>query len=322
MKDDAWQRLQLARKRLTKATADLHRHEKEDEPAYTAWMFATCPTLLSDIRDLVTQCQSKAAVIANVEALAWRQGKPAAVIWQMYKGQLPSAEDLEDEEEEDEDEDDDWPTEEETEESEQVDELVNNLLREQGIDPDSPEAEMMRDIGRGLHRQGQPEPDAPAKDIYRRLVQQLHPDRGGEWTAQREALWHEVQRAWDARDADWLSRLEAELEIAAETLSVQSALGRLYAALTEIEAARRDTERKLRHYRKTPAWRFTLKPREPEEAATLASSLRGEREQLRAQLAHFEAILARWEKPVGIARAKQRSNGRRSSSRTTQLNLW
>lgn len=312
----AWQRLQAARIRLTKATADLHRHEQKDEPAYRSWMFATCPALLSEIRDLVTQCQAKATLVANVESLSRRHGKPPAVIWQMYKGQIPSGELLSDEEEEN---DEDWLAK-GADHDEEVDQLVDDFLREEGIDPLSPEAEMMRDFTREFARHDLPGEHEEAKEIYRRLVQQLHPDRGGEWTARREALWHEVQRAWNVRDADWLSRLEAELEIVTETLSVQSALGRLYTAMREIEAARRDTERKLRQYRKTPAWRFTLKAREPAEVNRLSSSLREERNQLLSRLANLDAIFARWEKPLGLARSKQRTPVKRPLQ-SKQLNL-
>lgn len=313
----AWQKLQAARKRLIKATADLHRHEQQDEPAYRSWMFASCPAVLSEIRELAIQCDAKRLLIANVESLAWRQGKPPAVIWQMYKGQIPSAPiNFRDEED---DEDEDWPT--EGDEDEDRDQSIDDLLREQGIDPLSPEAELIRDLGRQLTRHEDPEPEDEAKEIYRRLVQQLHPDRGGEWTERREALWHEVQRAWDVRDADWLARLEAELEIVTETLSVASAVGRLGAALKEIDAARRDTERKLREYRKTPAWRFTLKPRDPSEEEELASTLRDQRDMLRANLAALEATFARWEKPLGLARSKQR-RGEKRSLEPSQLNLW
>lgn len=325
LRDAAWERLGMARKRLTKATADLHRHEQEDEPAYRAWMFATCPTLLSEIRELMTQIQTKANLVSNVEALAWREGKPPAVIWQKYKGEVPSPEELYDDEDDDfDDEIDEEDFSSEDGKKREAERIVEELLREQGIDPLSPEAEMMRDFGRALSGRDVPSPDETAKEIYRRLVQQLHPDRGGEWSAKREALWHEVQRAWDARDADWLSRLEAELEIATETLSAQSALGRLYAAAKEIEAARRDTERKLRHYRKTPAWRFTLRERDPEEVRDLTISLREERNQLRQHLARLEETLARWSKPLGLARAKQRGAAEHAerSAKLSQLNLW
>lgn len=296
----AWAKLQSARKRLGRATADLHRHEKEDEPGYRAWMASSFPALVSEIRDLMLQIQTKSALISRVQHEASRRGKAAAVVWQSYKNQRSSADDffppLNEAEDEDRDEIDD-----------EIDDLVDEWLREQGVDPLSPEAEEMRDFARAQRRDTPPEPTDEAKEIYRRLVQRLHPDRGGEWTSEREALWHEVQRAWEAHDADWLSRLEAEMEISVETIGPTSALGRLLNALKEIEAARRDTEKKLRGYRKTPAWRFTLRPRTDREVADLASALRDDRDLLRAQLESLEATFARWEKPLGQARARERT---------------
>lgn len=314
LRDAAWERLQLARKRLTKATAELHRHEQQDTPAYRSWMMASCPALLSEIRDLTSQCERKAGLIADVEAHARRTGKPAAVIWQLFKEQIPSAEKQDEAEEE-------LLSDEEQEEDEidqhATDQIIEEFLRDEGIDPLGPEAEMMRDLGQTFRRRPPPEPIGQAKEIYRRLVQRLHPDRGGEWSAEREALWHEVQRAWEALDADWLARLEAELEIAGATLSSTSELGRLYAAQKQIEAARRDTERKLRQYRKTPAWRFTLDPRPPRALEKLVASLEDERDRLVGHLAHLETIFARWEKPLGQARAKQRHAAKLHLSRRT-----
>jgi len=311
LKSAAWARLELARKRLTKATADLHRHEKEDEPAYRSWMFATCPALLSEIRDLNAQCEGKSALIADVEAQARRQGRPAAVIWQACKAQLTSVgkEGFQAEASEDDENEDDGDEEEAAKQA--TDEMIEEFLRDAGIDPLSPEAEMMRDLGQAFfHPPGAREPSRDAKEIYRRLVQRLHPDRGGPWSSEREALWHEVQRAWDAQDADWLARLEAELEIAAETLTPESDLGRLAEALRQIEAARRDTERKLRRYRKSPAWRFTLESRRPGEVEALVSTLRTERDQLKLHLDNLNAVFARWEKPLGQARAKQKNEAK------------
>lgn len=303
LKNAAWDRLGRARKRLTKATADLHRHEQEDEPAYRRWMFASRPALLSEIRDLLAQCEGKSALIADVEARARREGRPPAVVWQLYKGQLSSVGSWSAEEAEDDD-----VSEDNDEEKEAADQIIDEFLEDAGIDPLSPEAEMMRDLGHAFFRPPAiAEPAGEAKEIYRRLVQRLHPDRGGVWSLAREALWHEVQRAWKARDADWLARLESELEIAAETLTASSELGRLSAALRQIEAARRDTERKLRYYRTTPAWRFTLETRKPGDLETLTSTLQEERRELQTHLANLDAVFTRWEKPLGQARAKQKS---------------
>jgi hypothetical protein len=301
LKNAAWEVLRAARKRLTKATEELHRHEEKDEPAHRAWMLASCPTLISEIRELTMLYQSKRALIDEIESQAWRQHRSAAAVWQAYKknGGFVDATTWDEE-----------TSEEEKDSGNLADDIINEMLRDQGIDLSSKEADELRTLGRerlGRSVKENSEPDT-AKEIYRRIVQRLHPDRGGDWTPKRESLWHEVQRAWEARDADWLARLEAELEIAQETLTGNSPLSRLYAALKETEAARRDAERKVRYYKKSPAWRFTLKRHGREEVAVLASQLRRERDDLRAALAAAEATFAQWERPLGQARAKQKTD--------------
>ncbi len=313
LREAAWERLQLARKRLTKAAADLHRHEEQDVPAYRSWMMASCPALLSEIRELNAQCERKSGLAADVEAHARRTGKPPALVWQLFKDQVRST--AEEEAEREEEIHSAEEREEDEIEQQATDQIIEEFLRDEGIDPLGPEAELLRDLGQTFHRRSPPEPAGQAKEIYRRLVQRLHPDRGGEWSTEREALWHEVQRAWEAQDADWLARLEAELEMVGATLSARSALGRLHAAQKQIEAARRDTERKLRHYRKTPAWRFTLDPRPPRALEKLIASLEDERDRLQGHLANLDAIFARWERPLGQARAKQRTGAKFQVSR-------
>jgi hypothetical protein len=127
-----------------------------------------------------------------------------------------------------------------------------------------------------------PTPDNPdARDIYRRLVQHLHPDRGGEWTPAREHLWHEVQQAWAARDADWLARLEIEWDTANDQIGPDSSLSRLRRAIAELDAARRDTERKLR----------------PHLHRRLNSELHEDLAALQRHLAYLNATIAAWESP-------------------------
>ena len=70
-----------------------------------------------------------------------------------------------------------------------------------------------------------------------------------------------------------------------------SALGRLRAALREILAARRDVDRRVRVYRKAPAWRFSLKP--PTETLRLRfeRQLTHECAILRERLAHIKTTI-------------------------------
>jgi hypothetical protein len=127
-------------------------------------------------------------------------------------------------------------------------------------------------------------------------VQRLHPDRGGEWTTGRKRLWHEVQQAWAAGDSDWLARLEVEWETAHDVLSPTSPLSRLRRAIEELLGARRDTERKLRQYRTSPPWRFTLAPKKRADLQRRTEmNFRHDIEMLQRQLAYLDTTIAAWE---------------------------
>jgi hypothetical protein len=146
-----------------------------------------------------------------------------------------------------------------------------------------------------------------ARDIYRRLVSRLHPDRGGEFTPGRQRLWHEVQQAWSAGDADWLARLEVELDStadlgllglpSADPLGPDSPLSRLRRAIAELHAAHRDTERKLQDYRETPPWRFTLARKRDTHHRRALARLKKETASLTRQLAHLNKTIQLWEEP-------------------------
>ena len=116
------------------------------------------------------------------------------------------------------------------------------------------------------------------------------------WTPARARAWEHTQAAWAARDADWLARLEAEWEAGADLFGPTSALGRLRAALVAIDGARRDAEKRLRHYRKDPAWRFSLRPAPPALASKLEQQFRDDEFMLRRELTALEDRLARWTK--------------------------
>ncbi len=323
----AWKQLLAARKRLTKATADLHRHENVDEPAFCAWTAATFPTLLTELRELATAVAEKSRLIHSVEdeafasrsspARIWARrqnpppddnpeptappptsGRPTAGAWDPFDDPDPFGQAPEGDAERDSFEQD-----------------MAAFFAAHGIDPDSPEAAQFREtlggfLGAPSSRRG-PE---PAREIYRRLVQHLHPDRGGEWTPQRARLWHDVQQAWAERDVDWLSRLEVEWETAAEIIGPTSTVGRLVAALAELDAARRDADRRVRHYRKIPSWRFSLLAHQRAKLATrVEGELLAEIDRQRFVLDDLEATIAFWERS---AQPRKKRRGRRGAART------
>lgn len=320
----AWKQLLAARKRLTKASADLHRHENTDEPAFLAWTATTFPTLLTELRELTAKFAEKDRLVASVERESFATGRSPAEVW--FRRKNPPAKSATEPAAP-------WddlfgaghPDNAAAEPpfgAAEYEKLMEDFFAEHGIDPDDPAAAGFRENIGGFLGFDSPErppaatADDPARELYRRLVQQLHPDRGGEWTPARARLWHEVQRAWAARDLDWLSRLEVEWETAAEVLGPASPVGRLIAALGEIDHARRDADRRVRSYRSHPAWRFhALADRRPALARKTEAELHDEIERLRYSLFELEDTLDYWESsypPRRKARARGKS-GRRAS---------
>lgn len=279
----AWGEFHAARKRLDKAARDLHRHEEIDSPAYEAWLHRTFPLLVTRVRELREEVAMKTHKIQTAQAMAAFTGRSPKRLWREQKAR----------------------------------EANPRSAREDagfGFEEDPFSA-----FGEGDEQDFEPPPrpstppaSAATRDIYRRLVQMLHPDRGGAWTAARQRLWHEVQQAWAARDADWLSRLEIEWESANEVLGPSSPLSRLRRGIEELLGARRDIERKLRAYRLEPQWRFTLTEKKRSflhrrtEAMLNAQLIFAAR-----QLKHLDNLIAAWEEDWTHAGTRVKSGRRR-----------
>lgn len=321
---EAWAELHAARKRLDKVSGELHRHEEIDVPAYDSWLHRTFPVSVTTLRQLHQEVLLKSYQVNRVQALSYATGRSVKKLWQELKEREanpeayqndPSPEEILDHDYDDEDDTDGWgsgwdtSTEDESSEGEDASSKRSQKSSRQTFDlEDSPS------------RRSTPPADQPAKDIYRRLVQRLHPDRGGEWTPGRERLWHQVQEAWTSGDVDWLTRLEVEWETANEVLNETSPLGRLLQAIEELQAARRDIERKLRDYRGSPPWRFTLSEKKRSSLHhRMEENFRHDISFLQRQLDHLNATIAAWERVSSSSRRgqqKRQIGGRERSSRT------
>jgi len=314
----AWAEFHAARRRLEKVSADLHRHEEVDLPAYESWVHRTFPLLITTLRQLHEEVFIKGTKVRAVEEMSYYTGRSLKKLWRELKEREANPEAFEDDEpEEDEEAEDfdqdaeaDWDDlfEKKEEEDESAGKNGRRSFRDKGSDLPS-----ARSAARGA---------TAGKDVYRRLVQRLHPDRGGEWTAVRQRLWHEVQQAWANGDVDWLIRLEVEWESANDVLGPTSPVGRLRLAIEELHAARRDIERKLRDYRGSPAWRFTLSEK---NRAVLhrrtEENFRHDLGFLRRQLDYLNATIAAWERaPRSSLRPKAApSGGSRGNGKPSQV---
>ncbi len=267
LQDAAWAEFHTARKRLEKTTRDLHRHEETDVPAFNSWMHRTFPILITRLRELHEEVASKASKVQAAQDEALYAGGSLKRIWRKQREREANPEKFE-----------------EPESSWEFPHGREHSGSRHDAWPDD------------FEPPSKPAATEAARDIYRRLVQKLHPDRGGIWNAKREHLWHEVQQAWSSADTDWLARLEIEWETANEVIGPTSPLSRLRRAIEELHAARRDTERKLRSYRTSTAWRFTqTESKRPALEQRIESEFAHDIAFLQQQLRYLNDTIAAWE---------------------------
>lgn len=281
LRAEAWTAYHTARKALDKALRDLQRHETVDVPEYEAWLHRTFPVLLTALRRLEDELGPKIARVRAVQAQAAMFGGSLKRIWREFKKREANPE----------------PAEEE----------FDSEARQRRADDEEASDWEHSEPDEASEPAAGPAPNRAAREIYRRLVQRLHPDRGGEWTAARARLWHQVQEAWAAADADWLARLEVEWETANEVLGPASSLSRIRRAVVELRAAKRDADRKLQGYREVPAWRFSKTERKRGQLRERVEGiLRSDFEHLRRQLDFINDTIARWEEDWTRARPRRR----------------
>lgn len=315
----AWAEFHAARKRLEKASGELHRHEEVDMPAYESWLHRTFPTMITKLRQLGEEVFLKGQQVHSVQAMNYLTGRSLKKLWRDLKDREAHPEAYKDDPSEkegmdqdfvDDDENDPWET--------LFGENGDGRAKQADTSQKSKQSTSQRDEAETASRASAGPAAQAAKDVYRRLVQRLHPDRGGEWTPARQRLWHQVQQAWATGDVDWLIRLEVEWETANDLLGPSSPLSRLRIAIDELHAARRDIERKLRDYRGSFSWRFTLseKNRHLLHRRT-EENFRHDLRYLQSQLDYLNATIAAWERPRSSRKTKS-SREKSPSDRTTR----
>lgn len=318
LRHTAWAEYHRARKRSEKANADLRRHEDVDVPAFREWFHRTFPVEISTLRQIHEELVLKGEQVRRVDWMSDVTGRSPQSVWREYKKAEQRHADRREEElrtgqsqprikpdpyNQDLSKLLDAFFDAESSDDSSFDPAGGDPAGPESSDPwdndTEPDSTEDRSTDPDPTRPASPHAETellPAREIYRRLVQHLHPDRGGEWTPARERLWHEVQAAWAARDADWLARLETDWESAHATLQPDSPLSHLRRAIRELEAARRDVERKLRVYRKSQEWRFTTSlPQRAKLHRHLKAGLEHELQSISAYLRHLDERLASWD---------------------------
>lgn len=323
----AWAEFHTARKRLDKAAGELHRHEEKDLPAYDAWLHQTFPVLITTLRQLHEEVFQKEQKVRAVQAMSILSGRSLKKLWQELKEREANPKAFEEEADSAKDEDDEDFDDEFDFDDEDADDFWGDSDSKKNAHNTSRSSRRRATSEDAFEASSAPRSSAGknslAKGIYRRLVQRLHPDRGGEWTPVRERLWHQVQQAWASGDADWLTRLEVEWETANDVLGPTSPVGRLRMAIEELHGARRDIERKLREYRGSPGWRFTLSEKNRRALyRRTEENLHHDSAYLRSQLDYLNATIAAWEKGPRSAKSPKSDGRKKPASGRRSQNQW
>ncbi len=300
--------------RLEKTRLEWRRYEAQDVPAFEKWKAQTFGALLSRIRETDAAIDENERIIEEVELemmFGGSRSERAAYRRVMHRRAHPEEARREEEAA--------------REERPEPDDFEQEMMFEETLrmfthmDPDRLDDETYESMFEEFKRnvfgrraggaaEGEPPPihefpgqarpplGARVKELYRLLVRRLHPDVRADGSAEVTALWHEVQEAYEAGDAERLETLLALTDVQSQATGDHTTLGQLRAVVAELTRALRALQKSLRHARKEHAWDFSRADHE-RQVWLLARLQRGYDMELRSRLGHLEevqSIIARW----------------------------
>jgi hypothetical protein len=283
-----------AEKALAKLKEQLKRYHEKDVPGFRSWVHRTFGHLLTCQRELQHALEEKRTLVYEIQAIADRYGlsEVAAyqkVLWRRAhpdeaqeedrqfeeaelkrkeahrKGGHPALEDLFD------DDFDNWP---DDEWSEGDDFCENPTVH--GMEPHA----------------DRPHPDQKSvKDLYRTIVRQLHPDRHGEMTEARKALWHEAQDAYRRHDVNALHSVLARCDTGEAGLGEHTPVSLIQRLTRQLKSAAQATKHEMRNRRRDVAWDYETRIRNPRFIQDVRSDLQGMVESLQWSLNEIDREL-------------------------------
>lgn len=141
-------------------------------------------------------------------------------------------------------------------------------------------------------------PTASVRNMYRLLVRRLHPDRRADGDAGACALWHEVQEAHGARDAQRLETLVALSELEAGDLGPRTSLAQLRAAWAELRKGWRALRQSLRAAGQDHAWDFARRGADAALRQRVERDLARDLAKQTATLDYLTRTIASWSAPA------------------------
>jgi hypothetical protein len=325
---------------LERETARLKRFEEQDQPAFSRWIETELADALASFRESVAALHELEELTESVRVLATMRGIP---LWRAYN-EFVAARD-----------------------AGTLDRLFADNAEEAGGDGESDDDDLLRAFaefaqevfgidfdtepdgshqanggwewpGSTTHRTAaERSGDSFQKGLYRQLVRVLHPDSGGEPTAERQRLWEEVQDAYSWGDVHRLARLHAEVcqgQIGADRALDLDAMpiGDVMTMRRSIETRLRQARARLKEVRQEPSWGFCELASNNKSAlarirARLEMDLRADLAGAQAETVRLEQIVAAWKRgprpePRGGASRKKRPRRRRPRGEAHFHDSW
>jgi hypothetical protein len=334
LRKKALQQHRKAEKALTLLKDQLKRYHEQDIPGFRAWVHRTFGHLLTRQRELQHAFEEKRAFVYEIQEMAdryrlseldayrkvlWRRAHPdeAQEEDRLYeeaelkrqqtraKGKKPDPffgdedPELDDIFGDDDFEDDgEWG---------KIDEFFANMT---GIRMPSDKTH--------------PHPDQKSiKELYRSIVRQLHPDRHGQMTEARKALWHEAQEAYRHHDLNALHSILARCDAGEAGLGDHSPVSLIRRLTQQLRTSAQKTKNEMRNRRRDPAWDYETRIRNPNFVRGVKSDLLDMVGSLQWSLDEIERELARLDR-MATRKAQQqppRRNPARPHNRVTQDEL-
>lgn len=134
------------------------------------------------------------------------------------------------------------------------------------------------------------------KFIYRNLVRILHPDYRKEKDDRTDALWHEVQDAYQKKDIERLNTLYALYNIRKGNFRENFTISQILNVEEEFKVQLKDIRKNLRLAKKQPAWGFSKLKDRKKIHTDLSKKLKSELARFTFQKKQLEKILESYER--------------------------
>lgn len=305
-----------AERSLSLLKDQLKRFHEKDVPGFRSWVHRTFGHIMSQQRELQRTFEEKRAFVYEIQAMADRYhlSELAAyrkVLWRRAHPDEAQEEDRLFEE-----------AERKRQEARpkggpsgfpDLDDLLGDFdLNEEPDDDWDDMGDFFETLG-GKHptpRETHHSNQKSIKELYRKIVRLLHPDRHGQMTDARKALWHEAQQAYRRHDLNALQSVLARCDGGEALLGDHSPISLIQRMTQQLKAAAQATKREMRSLRREVAWDYETRIRNPAFVRNVKADLQGMVDSLQWSLDEIQRELDRLDRMASRQAKRPRFNDR------------